>query len=105
MALHPFEAFERRTLGRQQAVADALEMLGDDVKPGIWQEMVDVGDAPRHRVLDGQHGERRPALAHRRDHVLEAGAGQRRQLREDLAAGEVGISPRCALEGDEAGPI
>jgi len=33
-------------------------MLGDDVQPGIGQEMVNIGDAAGHRVFDRDHAER-----------------------------------------------
>ena len=66
----------------------------------IRHQVVDVGDPAGDRILDRDHAERRPALAHRREGVLEAGAGQRRHLGKDAPAGEIGIGARLALEGD-----
>ncbi len=60
---------------RQQLVIHPLEMLGDDVQAGFRHQVMDVGDAAGHRVLDRHHGEARLAVAHRREHVLE-GSGR-----------------------------
>ena len=82
-----------------------LEMLADDVKPGIRHEMVDIGDPAGDRVLDWNHSERRFTLADRGESILELDAGQRFHLRKRLPAGKVGIGARRALKSDHAGRI
>jgi hypothetical protein len=66
---------------------------------------MDVGDAPRHRVLDRQHAVARAAASHRRDRRLEIDARQRREARKHFAAGEIGISASRALKGDQQGRV
>jgi hypothetical protein len=39
-----------------------------------WTHVVDVGDAARDRVLDRDHAQRRRAVLHRRQRVLEGGS-------------------------------
>ena len=76
-------------------------MLADDMQPGGREKMVDVGDAAGDRVLDRDHGERRLAVADRRESILEGRAGQRLPVRMGLLAGDVGVRAGLALEGDD----
>ena len=94
MAAHGLQIGKRRALHRHQLVIHPLELLGDDVETGFRHQVMDVGDAPGDRVLDRHHGQRRLALAHRGEHVLEALAGQRLHLGIGGAAGEVGAVTR-----------
>ncbi len=84
----------------EQMVVHPLEMLANDIEAGFGHQMVDVGDPTGDRVLDRHHRQRRPALPHRRERVLESIAGQRRHRRKHLPAGEVGIGAGLPLEGD-----
>ena len=61
---------------------------------------MDVRDPSGQRVLDRDHAQRRLALLHRGEGILEGGAGIGVHLREFLAAGEMGIGAGHALEGD-----
>jgi hypothetical protein len=61
---------------------------------------VDVGHAPSHRVLDGDHGELRFAGLHRGERVLECGAGIVLHVRIGIARGQVRVGAGLALEGD-----
>ena len=70
------DVVERRAGQRQQVDVHPEEVLADDVQPRLGQQVVDVGDPPVGRVLDRQHREVGPPLAHRRDRPLEGDAGQ-----------------------------
>src|SRR4051794_2551767 len=89
-------------LRAEQAVFDALEVLADDVQPAAGQERVDVGDAAGQAVLAGQHGQLGLAAVHRLDGALEGRAGQGLHAGIGVAAGEIGVGARDALEGDAA---
>ena len=62
---------ERRARDRHQGEADPQEVLGDDVQPGVGQEVVDVGHPAGDRVVDRDHRQVGVAVLHRREHVLE----------------------------------
>jgi hypothetical protein len=100
MAAHDLDRSERRARQRQQMMVHRLEMLADDEEARIRHQMMDVGDPSGDRVLDRDHAERRLALAHRGERVLELRAGQRFHLRKRMPAGEVGIGAGRALEGE-----
>ncbi len=104
LAHHGLDAVQRRTLQAQKLMAHAMEMLADDVEPGIGQEMMDVGDAAMQRVLDRDNRQIGLAVAHRRDRILEGGTGNGLGLRQGLARGQIGIGPGLALKGDAPGP-
>ena len=87
-------------LGGEQLVVHLLEVLGDDVQPGVGQQVMDIGDAPGARVLDRDHGETGARIIDRGEGILEGGAGERRHLRMDRPAGHVGVGAQGALEGD-----
>ncbi len=79
---------------------DLLEVFADDMQPGGRQQMMDVGHTSGAGILNRDHGELRPALAHGGEGVLEAAARQGRHLRVDRPAGHVRIGPGDALKGD-----
>ena len=62
--------------------------------------MMDVGDAAGDRVLDRDHAELGLAGSERAEAILEGGAGDRLVIRIGLAAGEMRIRARLALEDD-----
>src|SRR6266478_787837 len=62
--------------------------------------MVDVGYPSRHRIIDRDHRERRLALFHRREGILEGAAGYSFGIGIGLNTGNVGISASFALIGD-----
>ena len=70
---------------------DRQEILADDVQARFRQEMVDIGDAARDGVLDGNHAEIGDAIGNRREGVLEAGAGQGFPFGIHIAAGDMRI--------------
>ena len=78
----------------------ALEMLADDVEAGMRQQVMDVGDAAGHRILDRDHGELGLAVLHRGERVLEGRAGQRLHARIGVARGEMRVGAGLALKGD-----
>src|SRR5690606_6451317 len=41
---------------RHQLMTYPQEMLTDDVEPGVWQEMMDIGNTTSDRILDRDHG-------------------------------------------------
>ena len=62
--------------------------------------MMDIRHPAGERVLARQHGQFRPALAHRFDGSFEAFTWQGAEGRIRHPAGEVRIGPGLALEGD-----
>ena len=99
---HPLDGRERRARQRHQLVAYAQEMLADDVQAGFGQQVMDVGDAAGHRVLDRDHGVARIPALHGRQRVLEGGAGQRLEIGIRLEAGQMRVGARLALVGRRA---
>ena len=100
MAADRADLGKARARQRQQMMVHPLEMLADDVQPRIRHQMMDVGDPAGDRILDRDHRQARPALAHRGEGVLELVARQGRHLGKDPPAGEVGIGPGGALKRD-----
>ena len=47
------------------------EVLADNVEVGVREKMVNVGDPPSHRILDGNHGVTRLAGSHRMQYILK----------------------------------
>src|SRR4029078_5350766 len=84
-------------------MAHAQEVFANDVEVGVGQQMVDVGDAPRDRVLDGNHGKACFARLHRLQHIFKGWTGNGVQIGEGLAASEVRIGAWLALVGDAFG--
>ena len=72
-------------------MAHAQEVLADDVEIGVGQQVVDVGDAPRDRVLDGDHGKARFARLHRLQRILERWTG------DGFQVGNASRQARCEL--------
>ena len=85
---------------RHKLMVDAFEMLSNDVEAGIGQEVMDVGDAARDRVLDRDHGVACCPAANGRDCVLKSRAGNRVQRLAKIDAGDMGVGPRLPLVGD-----
>ena len=83
---------------RHQVEVDGHEVLGDDVQAGGRQQVVDVGDAAGERILDRDHRDVGLALLDRGEAILERRARQRLGVGIDLAAGQVRVRPRLALE-------
>jgi hypothetical protein len=100
VAVHGLKFLGAHIRQSQKLMANALESFGDDVEAGIGQKVMNVGDTAGDRVFDGNHGEDRLAILHRRERILEGGARQRLQLRVSVAAGEMRIRARLALESD-----
>ena len=85
---------------RHQRELDAQEVLADDVQARVRQEVVDVGDPARDRVVDRDHRELGvPALDGGED-VLEGGARHRFPVGVVQVADHVGVGSRLALVGD-----
>ena len=92
--------FQRGAGQRHQAVLDALEMLGDDLEPGVRQQAVQVGDAAGDRILDRDHRQLGLAGLDRGHGRLEGRARQGRHVGKGRTAGHVGVGAGFALEGD-----
>ncbi len=86
-----------------QLVAHAQEVLADDVEIGFGQQVVDIGDAARHRVLDGDHGVARLARPDREQRILEGRTGDRLETGISLAAGKMRVGAGLALIDDALG--
>ena len=64
------------------------------------QQVMNVGDAARDRILDGDHGELGLAGLHRGERVLEGRTGKRLHARIGVARGEMRVGAGLALKGD-----
>ncbi len=103
MAMHRLELGQLDARQREQLVADPLEMLGDDMQPRMRQQMMNVGDAAGHRVLDRDHGELGGAGLNRGERILEGGTGKSLHARIGILRRQMRIGARLALEGDFVG--
>ena len=86
-----------------QLVVNGKEVFADDVEVGARQQVMDVGHAARHRIVDGNHGQRRLALGHRLEGILEGAAGHGLIGGIGFDAGDVRIGTGFALVGDLQG--
>ena len=100
VALHRLDVAELGAARRHQLVMDRQEILADDEQAGLRQQMMDVGDAAGHRILDRDHAEVGLARGDRGQRVLEGRAGQRLGVGIGFGDGDMGIGPRLALECD-----
>jgi hypothetical protein len=100
VAVHHGEVLDSAARQAEQLMVHPLEVLADDMKAGVRQQVMNVRDPAGAGILDRDHGERGPPLGDRRKGVLEGRAGQRGLLGKGRPAGHVGIGPRHALEGD-----
>ena len=79
------------------------EALADDEQAAFGNEVMHVGDAAEEGVFHWDHGVARMAFTHRRERVLEAGAGERLERGKRFAGGDVGVRPRFALKRNTIG--
>ena len=100
VALHRLDVAELGAARRHQLVMDRQEIFADDEQAGLRQQMMDVGDAAGHRVLDRDHAEVGFPRGDRGQRVLEGRAGQRLGVGIGFGDGDMGIGPRLALECD-----
>ena len=89
-----------RALQGHQLEADRQVILAGDVELGGGQQIVNVADPARDRVLDRDHGEGGFALLDGDETVLEGAAGHGLMGRKGLAAGNVRVRARFALIGN-----
>ena len=82
MAVDGFDGADAHARHGQELVMDAQKMLADDIEIGGRHEMMNVGDAARHRIVDGDHGKGGLAILHRLEGILEGAAGQRLDNRD-----------------------
>src|ERR1700720_1406224 len=100
MAVDRFHLIESRALDAEQLKMDRQKIFRDDVETRARQEVMDVGDPPRDRILDRNHAERRSAVGDGRERILERRAGQGFPSGIDVVASNMGIGARLALVGD-----
>ena len=100
MALDPPERLPVRAGEGEQTVADAVEVLGDDVKTRVAEQVVNEGDPPPERVVDGDHGAGRAARLDDLERLLEGGARKGLEVGPHLPAGGVRVRPGLPLVGD-----
>ena len=100
VAVHRFQFRQLDAGKREQLMTHPLEMLGDDMQARMRQEMMDVGDAPGHGILDRDHGELGGPALYGGQRVLEGGTGKRLHARIGVERGKMRIGARLALEGD-----
>ena len=81
-------------------MADAVEVLGDDVETRVAEQVVNEGDPPPERVVDGDHGAGRAARLDDLERLLEGGARKGLEVGPHLPAGGVRIRPGLPLVGD-----
>ena len=101
MAVHGLDVLDLGALEAEQLVAHRQEVLANDIEAGAGNKVMNVGDATRERVLDGDHREAGVAFIHGREHVLERVAGQHRHVGKGLAAGDMRVRTGLALKGDD----
>ena len=89
-----------RAFQGHQLEADRQVILAGDVELGGGQQIVNVADPARDRVLDRDHGEGGFALLDGDETVLEGAAGHGLMGRKGLAAGNVRVRARFALIGN-----
>ncbi len=87
------DVLEPRAGHRHELEVDRQKMLADDVKARSREQMMDVGDAAGHRILDRDHGQVGLAPLDRGEAVLEGRAGHCLVVGMDLLAGEVELAP------------
>ena len=68
--------------------------------PRMRQQVMNVGDATRDRILDGDHGELGAASFDRGERVLEGGTGERLHARIGVERRKMRVGAGLALEGD-----
>ena len=100
VAVHRFQFRQLYAGKREQLMTHPLEMLGDDMQARMRQEMMDVGYAPGHRILDRDHGELGGPALYGGQCILEGGTGKRLHARIGVERGKMRIGARLALEGD-----
>ena len=100
VAVHGLEPVDRGPVRSEQLVLHVLEMLGDDEQAGFRQQVMDIGNPARQRVLDRDHRPSNAAGRDRLERLLEGLARKRHKFGIGLAAGEMGIGTGDALEGD-----
>ncbi len=100
VALHGLDRFQGRASWRHQLIADRQKPFGDDVQAGGRHQVVDVGDAPRDRILDRDHAKVDVAGDKRGKAIFEGGAGYRLVLGIGFATGKMRIRPRFSLIDD-----
>ena len=66
----------------QQHVVHPLKVFTDDEQSGFGQQVVNIRHPSGHRILDRDHCSVGGAVLDGRQHVLEALAGQRVELRQ-----------------------
>src|SRR5262245_51515635 len=80
-------------------MAHTQEVLADDVEPSVRQQVMDVRNAPRDRVLDRDHAVSGLAALHGSQRVLERRARQGLEIGVHLTTGEMGVGARLSLIG------
>ena len=81
-------------------MADRQKPFADDEEAGGRQQMMDVGDAARDRILDRDHAEIGLSGRDRSERVLKGRTGHRLRIGIGFHDGDVGIGARLALERD-----
>src|SRR5689334_20806869 len=97
MAMHGFQRGEIRAGHRHELMGDALKTLPNNMKAGIRQEMMHVGDPPRDRVLDGDQGVARGTISNGGQGVFESGASQRFESVVEIQAPNMRMRARLPL--------
>jgi hypothetical protein len=87
----------------EQVHLDAQEMFAGDEQAAPRQQVVDIGDAAVERVLDRHDTELGIAVLHRRDGVLEGGAGQRHVIGKQRMGRRMTEGAGLTLERDLSG--
>jgi len=98
VALDRLDRFQRRAARRHQLMLNGQEIFGDDMQAGFRHQVMDVGDAAGHRIVDRDHGERGAPGAHRSEGILKRRTRQRLIATIRLVAGDVRVGARLALE-------
>ena len=103
VALHGLDVGELGAARRHQLMTDWQEPFADDKEAGGRQQMMDIGDTARDRILDRDHAEIGLARGDRGQRVFEGRAGHRLGIGIGFGDGDMGIRARLALECDFLG--
>jgi hypothetical protein len=101
MAVNGLNIFDFCAFNTQQRVLYRLKMLTDDMKFAIWHKTVNIGDPPGQRIIHGNHGHIGFSVTRSSKGLIKGLAGHSLRVREDLAAGKIGISASISLESND----
>jgi hypothetical protein len=71
MTVNMFQSADIRTLNAQQTMADRLKMLTYNEQITVGHQMVNIRNAPRNRVINGNHRQIGITILHSRERIIK----------------------------------